>query len=423
MNILIIGSGAREHALAWAIRRNPSIEQLFVAPGNAVTAQLAQNIRINATDIKALGEAAQNLDIDLAVVGSENPLALGIVDYFNTLGVPVFGPTQAAAQIEASKVFAKELMFKYGIPCARSRTFTSLKEAQHYVKSQETPLVIKADGMAAGKGVIIAHSQQEAQQAISDIMGKRVFGPAGDKVLVEECLSGREVSLLAFTDGKTVVPMVPACDYKRRDDNDEGPNTGGMGGYSPPSFFNETLVRQVQKSILEPTVSAMAQEKRPYKGVLYAGLMLTDDGPKVLEFNARFGDPETQVILPRLETDLVEIMLSVVSGNLNKIKIKWSTQACVGVVMASGGYPGNYKTGFPIQGLDRLPPEILVFQAGTRQGQQPGTVITDGGRVLTVVAKGDSIAQARSIVYQHLPSIKFQGCHYRKDIAAREVNQ
>ncbi|MDO8637752.1 MAG: phosphoribosylamine--glycine ligase [Dehalococcoidia bacterium] len=423
MNILIIGSGAREHALAWVIRKNPAVEQLFVAPGNAGTVRLAQNIRITPTDIKTLGEAAQSLNIDLVVVGPENSLALGIVDHFQTLGIPIFGPSQAAAQIEASKVFAKELMLKYGIPCAKSRTFTSLNEAKDYVKSQEPPTVVKADGLAAGKGVIIAQSHQEAQTALSDIMEKRAFGAAGDRILVEECLSGQEVSLLAFTDGKTVVPMVPACDYKRRDDNDEGPNTGGMGGYSPPGFFDETLIKQVQTTVLEPVVAAMAHEGRTYKGVLYAGLMLTDEGPKVLEFNARFGDPETQVILPRLETDLVEIMLAVVSGNLDKIRIKWSTQACVGVVMSSGGYPGNYKTGFPIQGLDALPPEIMVFHAGTRQGATPGIVLTDGGRVLTVVAKGDSIAHARSVVYQHLPRIQFEGCHYRKDIATREVNR
>ena len=420
MNILIIGSGAREHALAWSIRHNPAVEQLFVAPGNAGTAQLAQNLRITPNDFKTLGEAAQSLNIDLVVVGPENPLALGIVDHFQTLGIPIFGPSQAAAQIEASKVFAKELMLKNRIHCAQSRTFTSLNEAHDYVKLQKPPIVIKADGLAAGKGVIITQSQQEAQAALSDMLEKRAFGAAGDRILVEECLSGPEVSLLAFTDGKTVVPMVPACDYKRRDDNDEGPNTGGMGGYSPPGFFDETLIKQVQKTVLEPVVAAMAREGRPYKGVLYAGLMLTDDGPKVLEFNARFGDPETQVILPRLETDLLEIMLAVVSGNLDKIRIKWSTQACVGVVMASGGYPGNYQTGFPIQGLDALPPEIMVFHAGTRQGPTPDVTLTDGGRVLTVVAKGDSIGQARAIVYQHLPSIQFEGCHYRKDIAARE---
>jgi len=421
LNILIIGSGAREHALAWAIRKNPAVEQLFVAPGNAGTAQLAQNLRITHTDIKTLGEAAQSLNIDLVVVGPENSLALGTTDHFQTLGIPIFGPSQAAAQIEASKVFAKELMLKYNIPCAKSRTFTSLKEASDYVKLQTPPIVIKADGLAAGKGVIIAQSHQEAKSALSDMLEKQVFGAAGDRVLIEECLSGQEVSLLAFTDGKTVVPMVPACDYKRRDDNDEGPNTGGMGGYSPPGFFDETLIRQVQKTVLEPVVAAMAHEGRTYKGVLYAGLMLTGDGPKVLEFNARFGDPETQVILPRLETDLVEIMLAVVSGNLDKIRIEWSTQACVGVVMASGGYPGNYKTGFPIQGLDALPPEIMVFHAGTRQGQTPDITLTDGGRVLTVAAKGDSIAHARSVVYQHLPRIQFEGCHCRKDIAAREV--
>ncbi|MBI4289501.1 MAG: phosphoribosylamine--glycine ligase [Chloroflexi bacterium] len=421
MNILIIGSGAREHALAWTIRKNPAVGELFVAPGNAGTAGLAQNIRITATDIKTLAEAAQSLAIDLVVVGPENPLALGIADHLNSLGIPVFGPTKAAAQIEASKVFAKELMLKYGIPTARSETFASVEQARAYVKSQRPPVVVKADGLAAGKGVIIAQSREEALAALDDIMDKRAFGNAGDRVLIEECLSGREVSLLAFTDGDAVVPMVPACDYKRRDDDDMGPNTGGMGAYSPPGFFDDNMIKLVHDTVLQPTVRAMSSEGRPYKGVLYAGLMLTDQGPKVLEFNARFGDPETQVILPRLETDLVEIMLAVVSGNLGQIRIKWSAQSCVGVVLASGGYPGQYRTGFPIRGLDALPPEIAVFHAGTRQGQQPGAVLTDGGRVLTVVAKGNSVGEARSLVYKNLPAIEFEGCHYRKDIAARET--
>jgi phosphoribosylamine--glycine ligase len=279
--------------------------------------------------------------------------------------------------------------------------------------------VVKADGLAAGKGSIVSHSIDEALKALSEIMEERIFGEAGDQVLIEECLTGKEVSLLAFTDGKTVAPMVPACDYKRAFDGDRGPNTGGMGGYSPPNFFDEKMVSRVRDTILEPTVRAMAKEGKPYKGVLYAGLMVTEEGPKVLEFNARFGDPENQVMLPRLKSDLVEIMLAVIDGRLEKIEVEWSDEACVGVVMASGGYPGSYKTGFPIEGLDRVDKGVLVFHAGTKAEQ--GKILTDGGRVLTVAATGKTIAEAREKVYSNISRIHFEGCHYRKDIALREV--
>jgi len=279
--------------------------------------------------------------------------------------------------------------------------------------------VVKADGLAAGKGSIVAESIEEALKALSEIMEERVFGSAGDQVVIEECLTGKEVSLLAFTDGKTVVPMVPACDYKRVFDGDQGPNTGGMGSYSPPGFFDDELANRARDTILEPTVRAMAKEGKPYKGVLYAGLIVTEDGPKVLEFNARFGDPENQVMIPRLVSDLVDIMLAVIDGTLDQIKVEWSDEACVGVVIASGGYPGSYQTGFPIEGLDRVDRDILVFHAGTKAKQ--GKIYTDGGRVLTVAATGKTIAEAREKVYLNLPRIHFQGCHYRKDIAAREV--
>ncbi len=421
MKILIIGGGAREHALAWKIKQSPRDIVLFVAPGNAGTADIARNLNISSNEIDSLTKAAQELNIDLTVVGPEAPLAAGIVDRFQQLGLPVFGPTKAAAQIESSKVFARKLMQKYGIPCPEGMAFSNYKEAKKYVESRPTPMVIKADGLAAGKGVTVAGTSEEALKALSDIMETRVFGEAGDKVIIEECLTGKEVSLLAFTDGETVVPMVPACDYKRIFDDDRGPNTGGMGSYSPPGFFDAEMTRRVTNTVLEPAVKAMAQEGMPYKGVLYAGLMIAAEGPKVLEFNARFGDPETQAILPRLKTDLVDILLAVVDNKLSRIQVRWAEDACVGVVMASGGYPGSYKTGFKITGLDELNDEVTVFHAGTKLGND-SQAYTDGGRVLTVTATGKNMAAARAIVYDNLPRIHFDGCHYRRDIAAREVD-
>jgi phosphoribosylamine--glycine ligase len=421
LKIMVIGGGAREHALAWKIAQSPKVKKLYVAPGNAGTASIANNLNIRPNDTEALAKAAQDIGIDLTVVGPEAPLASGIVDYFERLGLPIFGPTKAATQIESSKVFAKKLMQKYGIPCPNSIIFSSYSEAKKYLESQPVPIVVKADGLAAGKGVTVASSKKEALKALSDIMKTKIFGPAGDSVVIEECLTGKEVSLLAFTDGKTVIPMVPACDYKRAFDNDQGPNTGGMGSYSPPGFFGAKLTQQVVKTIMQPAVEAMAQEGMSYKGVLYAGLMIAADGPKVLEFNARFGDPETQATLPRLQTDLVDILLSIVDNRLNEVAAEWNNNACVGVVMASAGYPGNYKTGFPITGLDKLDKEILVFHAGTRLDEK-SQVYTDGGRVLTVTATGKNMAEARAKAYQNLPRIHFDGCHYRKDIAAREVN-
>jgi len=418
---MVIGGGAREHALAWKIAQSPKIMGLYVAPGNAGTAPIAHNLNIRPNDIDALAKAAQDIGIDLTVVGPEAPLASGIVEYFERLGLPIFGPTKAATQIESSKVFAKKLMQQYGIPCPNGITFSNYSDARKYLEFQSAPVVVKADGLAAGKGVTVASSKEEALKALSDIMEGKIFGPAGDSVLIEECLTGREVSLLAFTDGKTVIPMIPACDYKRVFDNDQGPNTGGMGSYSPPGFFDAELTQQVMKTIMQPAVRAMAHEGMPYKGVLYAGLMMAADGPKVLEFNARFGDPETQAILPRLQTDLVDILLAIVDNRLSGLAVDWSNDACVSVVMASAGYPGNYKTGFPITGLDKLDEKILVFHAGTKLGEN-AKVYTDGGRVLTVTASGKTMAEARAKVYQNLPRIHFDGCHYRKDIAAREVN-
>ena len=420
MKVMVIGGGAREHALAWKIAQSPKVKELYVAPGNAGTASIANNLNIRPTNIEALAKAAQDIGITLTIVGPEASLAAGIVDYFERLRLPIFGPTKAATQLESSKVFAKNLMQKYGIPCPNSITFSSYLEAKKYLESQPTPVVVKADGLAAGKGVTVASSTEEALKALSDIMEAKVFGSAGDSVVIEEYLTGKEVSLLAFTDGKTVIPMVPACDYKRVFDDDQGTNTGGMGSYSPPGFFDTQMTREVTKNILQPAVEAMAQEGMPYKGVLYAGLMIAKDGPKVLEFNARFGDPETQAILPRLKTDLVDIVLAIVDNRLNEVVVEWNNDACVGVVMASAGYPGSYKTGFPITGLDKVDEKILVFHAGTKLDNN-SQVYTDGGRVLTVTAAGKNMAEARAKVYHNLPRIHFDGCHYRKDIAAREV--
>jgi phosphoribosylamine--glycine ligase len=344
------------------------------------------------------------------------------VDYFESLGIPIFGPTKAATQIESSKVFARNLVEKYHIPCPKGAIFSSYSQARAYLREQKPPVVIKADGLAAGKGVIIANSLTEAEKALGGIMEARIFGSAGDRVIIDEYLNGQEVSLIAFTDGKTVSPMVPACDYKKIGDNDQGPNTGGMGSYSPPVFFSTQMTRRVTKDILLSTVKAMAEEGLLYKGVLYAGLMIVDGKPVVLEFNARFGDPETQVILPLLQTDLVDILMAVIQGNLDQVKIKWSPEACVGVVMSSAGYPGSYKTGFPIQGIDSVDNDVLIFHAGTKLGSD-GIVYTDGGRVLTVVAVGKDMAEAWQKVYHNIVNIYFEGCHYRKDIALRETDR
>jgi phosphoribosylamine--glycine ligase len=308
-------------------------------------------------------------------------------------------------------------MQKYNIPCARSASFSDYNQAMEYIQRQTPPIVVKADGLAAGKGVIIADSIPQALDALDKIMQSRAFGAAGDRVVIEERLSGEEMSAFAFSDGTTVIPMVAACDYKRVYDGDQGPNTGGMGSYSPPHFMSPILAKTVQETIMEPAVEAMAQEKRLYRGVLYGGLMVTSDGPKVLEFNARFGDPEAQVTLPLLKTDLVDILQAVINGKLNQLDVEWSQDACVGVVMASAGDPGDYKTGFPISGLNKLDKDILVFHAGTKMGAEPGEALTNGGRVLTVVATGKTMAEARKKVYNNISRIHFEGCHYRKDIA------
>jgi phosphoribosylamine--glycine ligase len=415
IKILVIGGGGREHTLVWKLAQSPKVKEIYAAPGNAGTAKIARNLDIKPNDIEALSKTASEKNIDLTVVGPEAPLASGIADQFLIRGLQVFGPTRQATEIESSKVFSKALMQKYKIPCAKSTSFSDYNQAIDYVKQQQPPIVVKADGLAAGKGVILADSIPKALEALTLIMEKKAFGSAGDHVVIEEYLSGREMSTFAFTDGQSVIPMNSACDYKPAYDGNKGPNTGGMGSYSPPPFLTPALAKTVREKIMEPTVKAMHDEGRAYRGVLYGGLMISDSNPKVLEFNARFGDPETQVTLPLLQTDLVDIMLAVNDNKLDKLKVEWSRDACVGVVMASGGYPGSYKTGFPISGLDDLDKDIMVFHAGTRL--EGGRVVTSGGRVLAVVARGKTLPEAREKVYNNISRINFEGCHYRKDIA------
>jgi len=417
LKVLVVGNGAREHTIVWKLSQSPKVKELYTAPGNAGTIRISQNLDIAANDIKSLAKAVQQKNIDLVVVGPEVPLAEGIVDHFESLGIPIFGASKLAAEIESSKVFSKALMQKHNIPCAKSVSFSDYALAKEYVQKQKPPIVIKADGLAAGKGVVVAGSINEALAALNDFMQEKKLGAAANQVLVEEFLSGKEMSLFAFSDGITVLSMVSACDYKRVNDGDKGPNTGGMGSYSPPIFNSPALQKQAMDTIMVPTIRAMAQEGRQYRGVLYGGLMVNKENVKVLEFNARFGDPETQVILPRLKTDLFDIIMAVIKGKLDQIKIESSDDACVGVVMASGGYPGSYKTGLPISGLLDVDKDVLVFHAGTKIGTTPWEVLTNGGRVLTVVAMGKSIAQAREKVYDNVSRISFDGCHYRKDIA------
>jgi phosphoribosylamine---glycine ligase len=390
---------------------------LYAAPGNCGTGRIARNLDIKAADFAALAGAVRENHIDLVVVGPEDPLAAGIVDYFKKAGVPIFGPSRAAAQLESSKAFSKALMQKYHVPCAQSRTFSDIASAREYIQKQGAPLVVKADGLAAGKGVIMAETTKEALEAVQRMMESRDFGQAGEKVIIEETITGREMSHFSISDGQSILPLIPACDYKRVFDGDRGLNTGGMGSYSPPFFMTPELEQKILKTIVSPTIQAMDKEGCRYQGVLFAGLMVKDAEAKVIEFNCRLGDPECQVILPRLKSDLLDIILGTINSDLKAVIPRWSSEACVGVALASGGYPSAYKTGFPISGLDDLDKDILVFHAGTRAGSKPGEVLTSGGRVLTVVAMGKTTDEARQKIYANLPRIHFEGVHYRKDIA------
>jgi len=417
LKVLVVGSGGREHALVWKIAQSELVEKTFCAPGNVGMIPLAELVPIKAEDIFGIVDFCQKEKIDLVVVGPELPLTLGLVDALTEKGIKAFGPNKMAAELEGSKVFSKDLMMRYQIPTARYGVFQDVQSARDFAREIKGPWVVKADGLASGKGVLICSSLVETDAAIEKILIEKAFGEAGEKVIVEEFLEGEELSLMAFCDGKTVVPMVSAQDHKRVFSGDQGPNTGGMGAYSPAPLATPELCKIIEEQVLIPTVKAMAQEGRLFKGILYAGLMITAQGPRVLEYNARFGDPETQVIIPRLKTDLVEILLAVCEGRLDQLKLAWHKEACVSVVMASQGYPGSYQTGYPIKGLTDLPDDILVFHSGT--ASLKGEIVTAGGRVLAVTALGEDLRQAVDTVYRGIEKINFEGAHYREDIAYR----
>ena len=421
MKVLLVGSGGREHALAWRISQSPNLTKLWVAGGNAGTAGLAENFNIRSSDVDGLVSKASEVKADLVVVGPEAPLALGLADRLDEVGIPVFGPSQAAAQIEASKGFALELMKDAGVSCPDFASVQDQAGAQAYIKNHPGPLVVKADGLAAGKGVLLCEDSEQASAAVKLCLSERAFGEAGETVVLEEYLSGPEVSVFAFCDGQNLSPLVAACDYKRLGDGNIGPNTGGMGSFSGPEFWTPALAAQVEQSIMRPVLQAMAQRGTPYKGVLYAGLMLTgtpsDWKPKVLEFNCRLGDPETQVVMPLLASDPLDLMLACAEGNLNKTEMRWNDKNYVGVVMVSGGYPEDYQTGFKITGLDdHGPQDTMVFHAGTQLGESGP--VTAGGRVLTVVGGGDTMEQARDRAYSRLENISFEGAVWRRDIGS-----
>ena len=415
MNVLLIGSGAREHAIAWKLRQSPRLDDLIIAPGNPGTAEVGTNLSLPDGDFDATVSACRERKVDLVVVGNEDPLAAGLVDRLAVEGIAAFGPTRAAAEIESSKVFSKELMGRHGIATASFQVFDDAVAAREHIEAQDGPLVLKADGLAKGKGVIVTGSKAEALEALEAIMVRREFGAAGDRVVIEQRLSGREVSAHAFTDGRTVAHMPFSCDHKPVFDGDEGPNTGGMGAYSPPEWLGESTAQAIQSHVTEAAVAAMQAEGRPYRGVLYPGLMVTPDGTMVIEFNCRFGDPEAQALLPRLESDLLEVLWAVANNRLHEIELRWSADACVAVALASGGYPGSYETGLPIDGLSDIDSDALVFHAGTRRTDD-GALVTAGGRVLTVAATGDTFAVARAKAYRNVERIQFEGIHYRRDI-------
>ena len=425
MKVLIVGSGGREHALAWRISRSQDLSSLWVANGNAGTSQIATNLPVKPDDVEGILTSARSLAVDLVVVGPEIPLSLGLVDRLNGLGIPAFGPTRAAAQIEASKSFALEVMKDAGVPCPDFQVFRNQVDALAFLEKHSGPLVVKADGLAAGKGVSLCQTAEESAAAVRACMTAGTFGDAGKTVVFEEMLTGPEVSVFAFCDGAQISELATACDYKRLKDGNRGPNTGGMGSFAPADLWNPQLAEEVNRTIMLPVVQAMAERGAPYRGVLYAGIMLTADGPKVLEFNCRFGDPESQVVLPLLESDPLQVMMACHHGRLSETPVHWSGKHHAGVVMVSGGYPASYQTGFEISGLGQEDEDTLVFHAGTALEQSTGTsrVITDGGRVLTVVGRGDSLAQARSRAYDRLRQISFQAAFYRTDIGALETGE
>ena len=423
MKILVVGSGGREHAIVRKLKESSQVEAVYCAPGNGGISRDAECFPVNAMDKEGMLSLAKEKAVDLVFVAPDDPLAAGMVDFLEAAGIPCFGPNAAAAEIEASKVFSKNLMKKYGIPTAGYEVFSDPAQALEYIKAQgKYPAVIKADGLALGKGVVIAQNEEEAKAALHSIMEDKIFGDSGTQVVVEEFLTGPEVSVLAFTDGKILCPMVSSMDHKRAYDGDKGPNTGGMGTISPNPFYSDEVAKECMEKIFQPTVAAMNADGRPFKGCLYFGLMLTPDGPKVIEYNSRFGDPETQVVLPRLKTDFAEIVKAVAEERLSQLSIQWSEQASACVVMASGGYPGSYPKGIEMHGLDEngQVDGVTVYHAGTKY--ENGKFLTNGGRVLGVTALGDTLDQALDTAYAAVEKISFEGAMYRKDIGRTHRN-
>lgn len=420
MKVLVVGSGGREHAVIRKLAENPEIDRIFCAPGNGGISVQAQLVEIKATDVEGMVAFAKKEGIDFVVVTPDDPLVLGMADAMEEAGIPAFGPSKKAAQIEGSKVFAKNLMKKYGIPTAKYEVFDDPSKVIAYIEREnQFPAVIKADGLALGKGVVIARNLAEAKEAVHSIMEDKIFGKSGNQVVVEEFLTGKEVSVLAFTDSHTISPMISSMDHKRVYDNDEGPNTGGMGTIAPSPYYTPEVAKRCVEEIFLPTMEAMKKEGRPFKGCLYFGLILTERGPKVIEYNCRFGDPETQVVLPLLKTDLFTIMRAVRDERLGEVDIRWSTGAAACVVLASGGYPKKYETGLPIEGLDENGghPGVIVYHAGTKK--QDGRFLTAGGRVLGVTGLGETLPQALEKAYGAVREITFKNAHYRTDIGKK----
>lgn len=417
MKVLVIGGGGREHAIVWKLSQSPKVTQIYCAPGNPGIAELAECVSIAVSDIRKLADFAQKEQIDLTFVGPEEPLSLGIVNYFKEQGLAVYGPSKEAALIEGSKAFAKDLMLKYQIPTAKYASFTNYEDALAFVRGEGAPIVIKADGLAAGKGVVVAKTLEEAEEALQSMMKEVSFGSAGARVVVEEFLEGEELTLLAFVNRTTVKAMVPAQDHKPVNDGDKGPNTGGMGTYAPLPHIDSSMVERIIHEIVQPTAKAMVEEGSPFEGILYTGLMLTKSGPKVIEYNARFGDPETQVVLPLLETDLLDILLASLTGELENVEVKWKDQSAVCVIMSSAGYPGAYEKGQVIKGLEHITYPTIAFHAGTTA--KDGEILTNGGRVLGITAIGDHLQEARDLAYQSVEKVSFIGAHYRTDIGSK----
>ncbi|MBS5021671.1 MAG: phosphoribosylamine--glycine ligase [Firmicutes bacterium] len=417
MNVLVIGNGGREHAIIQALKKSPRAEKIYAMKGNAGIGELAELVDVDYCDVKAVGEWVDaHPDVEYTVIAPDDPLALGLADELESRGHRVFGPNRRAAAIEASKAFSKNLMKKYKIPTAKYEIFDEYEKALAYVETSPLPVVLKADGLALGKGVLICATRKEAREGLKEIMLDKKFGEAGNKVVVEEFLEGPEVSVLAFTDGKTILPMVTSCDHKRAFDNDEGLNTGGMGTFSPAPFYGEKTAKEVMDKIMLPTMYAMNAEGRTFKGVLYFGLMKTKEGMKVIEYNSRFGDPETQVVLPMLKTDLLDVFEAVTDERLSEIKIEWEEGACVCVVLSSGGYPVKYEKGKEIS-IGDVDKDVILCHAGTKR--KDGKLVTDGGRVLGVCARGGTIEEAREKAYRNVEKIRFEGMHYRRDIGVK----